>query len=224
MKKLLLFLFIFFEFYAVQAQPHLSISSLTGQPFNPGDSAYEVNSYDSIRIVVVNQDSFSLTDNIQILLQSDSMPLDTLYTDPAPSTILPYDSVVLIKNGYILLSSHFDDGDNIIVVWPRAMQTPVQSDSITMHVYFISINADVGKIKNEVMTIYPNPVNNYIAFRVPEGIMIKQVRISDSSGKLIYHNSSIQKFISTENWPAGMYFIEVEKSDGSVQKLRLIKN
>jgi unsaturated rhamnogalacturonyl hydrolase len=69
------------------------------------------------------------------------------------------------------------------------------------------------------LEIRPNPADRYIRFNLPEGTGKPQIRIYDSSGRLIdrvrsYNtgNSEDQVTINTEDLPAGIYYLNLNVS------------
>ena len=138
-------------------------------------------------------------------------------------SILPGDSVSLFRSGYFFSVTHFDDGDNIIVVWPQAITTPVLVDTLQQQIHFVSLLAGIDNSDRESLILYPNPASKFISFNIPDGLIIKQVRIYDAEGREIYQSSFIKNYISINEWPAGIYLIEVEKADGNKQTLKLLK-
>ena len=222
MKKIFLVLFLFLTTVALQAQPRLRISSIFGLPVTQLDTAYEAGIYDSIYATVVNDDTAFFSDTLDILSQSNgTLTIDTLFFNAQITTLQGGDSTSFFRAYYIFSPIHYADGDNIVVVWPSARQSQIYSDSITFHIYFLSLIASSSSIPDSPLTLYPNPATKYISIRGDVGANIKQVRIYDVSGKEVYRNSSIQKFISTENWRSGLYFIRIENADGKIQIIKM---
>lgn len=226
MKKLFYLLLLIFCGSSLFAQPHLRISNISGIPVTgiPNNIVYEVNTYDSINVTIVNDDTTSFSDSLSILIKSGSIQYTDTLVHESLVNIASGDSITLLRSGYIFSPIYFEDGDNIVVVWPAARHLPIQTDSLSFTLFFVSLVANVSNISNEPLILFPNPASKYIYFRGIEEIAIKQVRIYDISGKMIYSNSSIQRYMSIEKWKSGLYFINLEKDDGSVQVISLQKN
>ncbi len=82
-----------------------------------------------------------------------------------------------------------------------------------------SCNFNPLSLKNDVqelnITIYPNPVNNFVSIEFPE-LIEKEIRIYNADGQLIYYNrrneNKIVK-IDFSNYDIGVYFITVIFND-----------
>ena len=219
--KILFFysLLLIFSSVSLFGQGHLRVSSISGLP---PDTVFEAGSY-NVDVTIVNDSTVTYTDSIQIRIQGDSMGSDILIPFTAVS-ILPSDSVTLQRVGYVFSPQYFEEGDNIVVVWPVAAAVPVTYDPISFNLNFVSMAANTGNVAIESFYIYPNPASKFISINGLTGIKIKQVRIYDVSGKLIYQKSSLQKFISVEDWPPGLYIIQLENEDGFIRNIKLQKN
>lgn len=71
--------------------------------------------------------------------------------------------------------------------------------------------------------IYPNPVQNLL--NIESGVQIRQIEITDLSGKTIYKKSKInqnQFEIQTRNFSKGVYIIQI-KTDKKLQTKKFIK-
>ena len=212
---------------SVSAQVHLRISSLSRFPVSPLDTAYESSTYDSVLVTVENIGSALLNnDNITInILGNPANGIDILYEDTnALYSIQLGTAVTILTSGYVFHPTHFDDGDNIVVVWPAARLTPHISDSLTFHVYFVSLLAQIQKSDRDPIFIGPNPINDYIILDLPDKNMFKQVRILNLLGSTIYTLSQGQNYISASGWASGLYFIELTDNNGQKITKRLIKN
>lgn len=75
--------------------------------------------------------------------------------------------------------------------------------------------ANTNQITNDKLMIYPNPMHNVFTLQTQTPIAFT---ISDISGKLVYADRITKnENISTNAWPAGVYFLRTE--NGSTQKL-----
>ncbi len=224
MKKILYLLLFLLAGQHVNAQFHLSIDSIAGMPQFPTDSAYEYQSY-NITTRIVNNDSVPFQDAVIVLIKSITAPfVDTLYGDTTSIFIAGPGSALVTRNNYVFSPVYFDDGDNIVVVWPQARNTGSIGDSTSFHIYFISLLASVERPELKSPIYYPNPATQSIYLKNPTGIAIKRVRIFDISGKEVYHNNSMSSFISIEKWPSGLYIIDVEGDDGLHKIIKIQKN
>jgi hypothetical protein len=208
------------------AQVHLQISSLSRFPVSPTDTAYESLTYDSIMIQVQNIGNTILNaDNISILiLGTPATGPDILYEDTNALYTLQGGSTALINaSGFVFKPTHFDDGDNIVVVWPQARTTPHISDSLTFHVYYVSLLGSLTNIEEEPIIISPNPLNDFVALEIPSNLGAKQVRIVDIMGRTIISLNEGFNYIPTSDWTPGMYILQYINKSGHPVSKRLMK-
>lgn len=221
-KRTLFFLLLSFTTFNLPAQWHLSIDSISGLPQNPPDTAFEAQSY-NISITIHNDDSTTIQDQIDVFIKSAShSQADTLYSDTAAQVIPGNGSITVTRNNYVFSPVFFDDGDNIVVVWPSARTLPSTADTVTLNVYFVSLTAFTENLSPATPVVFPNPSTSYIMLGDRESNQLKQVRIYDSSGRLIYQKNS-SEIIYTGSWTPGTYLLEIVGNDGLKRFTRVVK-
>lgn len=223
MKKLFYLLLLIFCISSLSAQTHLRISNIKGIPVSgiPNNTVYEVNTYDSIEVTVVNDDTTSFSDSITIYIKSGSIQFSDTLINETSVNIASGDSITLHRMGFVFSRVYFDEGDNIVVVWPAARINPIISDSITFNIFFISLHASSPEIPKEEIILFHNPVSKYLSIEGLNLMDIKRVRIYDLRGKEIYNHSSIQQLIPIENLAPGIYLLNIEINDGSMKVFKL---
>lgn len=207
----------------LSAQVHLRITSLSRFPVAPTDTAFESLVYDSIQSTVENIGNSVLVDNVSIFLQANpANQQDTIYDDSTVYTLQAGTSISIMSNGYRPKPTHFDDGDNIVVVWPAARTTPYTCDTLTFHVYFVSLINGIKWVENPIH-LGPNPVTDHLLVQIEPKISLQQVRILDMLGNEFLVLSPGQNFISTANWTAGIYFLETTNQNGTTFRRKIVK-
>ena len=207
----------------LSAQVHLRITSLSRFPVAPTDTAFESLVYDSIQSTVENIGNSVLVDNVSIFLRANpANQQDTIYDDSTVYTLQAGTSISIMSNGYRPKPTHFDDGDNIVVVWPAARTTPYTCDTLTFHVYFVSLINGIKLAENPIH-LGPNPVNDHLLVQIEPKNFLQQVRILDMLGNEILVLSPGQNFISTANWTAGIYFLETTNQNGTTFRRKIVK-
>ena len=84
---------------------------------------------------------------------------------------------------------------------------------------------EVDENENVVLSVYPNPATEYINIA---GENIAEIEICNLLGEVVYYNSSVAPrhdatiVISTENMPAGSYFVRVRMEEGKVVTKKII--
>ena len=223
MKKIISFLFLSIASIFVFGQSHLRLSSVSGLPVYPSDSIIE-NAVYNLSILVVNEDSVTFSDTIDVFLRSDTAnPIDTLVYNSINSIIQPLDSAVLQTGNYTAKTTHYDDGDNIVVVWPQARSIGGISDSLTFHVYFIPLNAGFDNPSENAIILYPNPFSSYIGLKMDRKMNLKRVRIYNELGKVCLDEASPGYLIPVSFLEPGIYWLEIIGANDSRKIYKIIK-
>ena len=226
LRHLLITIFFAFAILPTFGQVHLRITSLSRFPVSPTDTAYENRSYDSIQVAIQNTSNFILNnDNIVIyIVGNPALGVDSLYSDTALYTITPGTSTSILVPPYNFHPTHYDDGDNIVVVWPAARTTPYTCDSLIFHVYFVSLLANIDHPENSSFAIAPNPISDYIVLELPDDSGLKQVRIIDSLGRIMFTLKDGRNYIPTNEWSTGIYYLQYYDRTGKSISKKLVKS
>ena len=121
------------------------------------------------------------------------------------------------------LANGYKVGGNIVVVWPVA-NFGTTADSIKKFVYINNSFSIDDYEKDNPIIIYPNPVGNelFIRFMEPK-ITVKQVRIYDVNGRIIYKDQFKSK-LNVSDFPKGIYILHLEMKDEKELHYKLIKD
>lgn len=223
MKKIVSLLLLSIASIFVYGQSHLRVISVSGLPVFPSDSITENTGY-NISVQISNEDSATFSDTIDVFLRTDTAnAIDTLVYNSVNTTIQPFDSTTLQTVNYIAKTTHYDDGDNIVVVWPQARSLGGISDSLSFHVYFIPLNAGFNNPSENPIILYPNPFNSYIGLKMDRKMNLKRVRIYNDLGQICLDETSPGYFIPVSFLEAGTYWLEVIGSNNSRQVFKIIK-
>ncbi|MBK7809021.1 MAG: T9SS type A sorting domain-containing protein [Saprospiraceae bacterium] len=71
------------------------------------------------------------------------------------------------------------------------------------------------------ISIFPNPVTDVV--RLVSSAPLRSVTLYDISGKKIYHDTTGSAQIDMSTWDRGWYFMEIQLSDGTFHKLKVVK-
>jgi len=83
--------------------------------------------------------------------------------------------------------------------------------------------ADIEVIASSEITIYPNPVANYLYIENNSDIIFTRAKIYDISGKLITSKTNIESNINVSNLPNGFYILKLSNDKTSVTKKFIVK-
>ncbi|MCB0737945.1 MAG: T9SS type A sorting domain-containing protein [Bacteroidetes bacterium] len=75
------------------------------------------------------------------------------------------------------------------------------------------------------LNVYPNPVQNQINIQLQESAKSQHIRIFNTQGKIVWQqkpeNDLVQ--VSTNNWPKGLYILQMHSALGVVEKKIVVK-
>jgi alpha-tubulin suppressor-like RCC1 family protein len=77
-------------------------------------------------------------------------------------------------------------------------------------------------VEHQTMTVYPNPSSNQLQIVLSNNEQIKQLIVSDLSGKIILHQASANKQLDIHSLAGGIYFLQVLTNEGS-RTVRFVK-
>ena len=204
-------------------QARLSITNLANFPVVGQDTAYDSQSYDSVTISLTNVGNQGVTGAYDILLQGNPGVTDTIYTDTSTTNqILPGDSVIARPLPYQFDLTHYDDGDNIVVVWPVARMAGVQVDTLTVHVYFVRLSG-IDEAETKSILVYPNPAIQFIKLESSPDNDVKYVRIIDLKGAVVYYSTVYKSYLDVSQLSPGNYTIELGRKNGKSRFAKIIK-
>jgi hypothetical protein len=109
---------------------------------------------------------------------------------------------------------------SLATAWtPNSAYTALKQLDFTIDNSVLSIKKDV---LNTAFTVYPNPTNSIINIS-KLNTNIKNVKLIDITGKVIYKNNNAQP-INVRNYSKGLYFLKIESQEGTVANKKVIIN
>lgn len=133
---------------------------------------------------------------------------------PGDSAIVPVTYLFSIDN------NTFNIGDNVVVVWPRAINPNSAADSLTFHVFITNLNSVEERDKTADLNIFPNPAKDFVSF-TSEKNRIEEVKLYDMSGRLVLQSKEHLK-IFTGHLTEGVYIAEAHFADGIISRRKII--
>lgn len=125
--------------------------------------------------------------------------LPVSYTDPSvmpDSVSIWFSSRGLNSGGTSCMLSHF-----------------LYLDDITFHFSPYTLSVDQPALEEKIF-FYPNPVKNTIYLKYDNTIIVKEIRLTDVSGKTIKVFRYPQKILNLENVSEGLYFMNIHTTKG----------
>lgn len=102
---------------------------------------------------------------------------------------------------------------------PNQTFTSLQQLNFTVDNKVLSVK---NTIINDTFSVYPNPTNSFINIS-DKNNTIKNVKLMDFTGKLIYNNNNINT-INVANFSKGLYILRVETKQGGIASKKVIIN
>ncbi len=224
MKKALLLLsaILLLTTYSTKTQAQFigtfSIDTVVGLP-----DTVNVNSSYSFNFIVRNVGNTTYSGSFNFDFYVDTMS-GSIASFGAGQTgnFFPGDTVTFpVTYLFSVNNNTFNIGDNVVVVWPRALPGSTASDSLTFHVYVTDFNGiDETWETNSDLKIFPNPAKDFLSF-TSEKNRIEEVRLYDMSGRLVLQSKTHLK-VFTGNLTCGIYIAEAVLSDGTVTRKKII--
>ncbi len=110
------------------------------------------------------------------------------------------------------------------VVFDEDFDDPASTQFIVTTTHINPIGINETEYRKNYVDIYPVPFKNQITINAK--LPVKQIKVSDCSGKTIYTlngNSRTKNSFNTTNWQNGIFFIEVFFIDGSIENKVVVK-
>ena len=167
-------------------------------------------------IIISNTGGAFFNSDLAILIHTDSSlsPVDTLFYDTSYTLQNTFTDTIVITHTFN--AADYDEGDNIVVVWPASSQSAilVDPDSLVFPLIFRHLGVPENDPGQEV-SLYPNPAAHFVNLEIDHPEKVEQVRIVDVLGKdLLNFSGAVEKF-SVESLSSGIYFVEVRNKDQS---------
>jgi hypothetical protein len=180
--------------------------------------AYDTSSLsatDSMKVTVRNINPVTYTGilNINFSTMTDTTPVLGCTTQTVSLTLNANDSV-RVACTITFDSVHFQQGDNIVVVWSSGTLR-TQVDSVWAHIYLNPSTAGVHETgPGSAFKIYPSPTQDIINVEFSGNIVPLKIFIEDVSGRIIKavspsHDNKKQIKINTSELNTGIYFLNI---------------
>lgn len=196
-----------------------SIQAVTGLPDTlHANSAYAF----GFQVVNVGNTVYSGTISFDFLTSLSQPGNAQTFGTGQVGSFAPDDSVSIpVTYTFSINSNTFDIGDNVVVVWPRAINNNSAADSLTFHVFITNLNGvEESNKANTDLKIFPNPANDFVSF-TSDKREVEEVRFYDVSGKLVLHSKDNMN-IFTGQLIRGLYITETTLSDGIIIRRKII--
>jgi hypothetical protein len=86
-------------------------------------------------------------------------------------------------------------------------------------------DASIGQLNQEMVQIYPNPIQENVTIEINEYLLGSAVILCDLSGRIVVESvlSDLSQTLNTNNLPKGIYELKITTKDGDVISRKLVK-
>lgn len=142
------------------------------------------------------------------------------YTEPVTEATIKDTAVenIIAKHYNIATPTHLGEQQLAITITDFYGNTK----TIYKDIYVNSCHeVEVNENENIVLSVYPNPARENI---IVEGENIAEIQVCNLLGEVVYEMQQCNgnNIISTENMPAGSYFVRVSMADGKVVTKKIV--
>ena len=109
----------------------------------------------------------------------------------------------------ISIANGFEDGGNIVLIWPEAPDVTTTPDSLEIPIEVVDWPANIGPNPTKSkLRLFPNPTNGMITVYSGTDRLPESITVVDVSGRIVERVSNVAT-LSLQDYPAGIYAITV---------------
>ena len=126
----------------------------------------------------------------------------------------------IFSSGHFSLSSDFDTSSDTLLLTSKG------GSDVFIHKMKTDIPVGISEFSFAEVLVYPNPSTGSYIVELPEGQTQAQMRVVDTSGKLVYQKelSQTKTQIVMNDLPSGMYIINIQLNNGKTVYGKLLIN
>jgi hypothetical protein len=86
-------------------------------------------------------------------------------------------------------------------------------------------DASIGQLDQEMVQVYPNPIQENVTIEITENLLGAAITICDLSGRIVVESvlSDLSQTLNTNNLPKGIYELKITTKDGGFISRKLVK-
>jgi glucose/arabinose dehydrogenase len=86
-------------------------------------------------------------------------------------------------------------------------------------------DASIGQLNQEMVQVYPNPIQENVTIEITENLLGAAITICDLSGRIVVESvlSDLSQTLNTNNLPKGIYELKITKKDGEIISQKMVK-
>jgi type IX secretion system substrate protein len=188
----------------------LKVVDMPNFPALPTDSAFESQIY-TFDVLVQNTGAGLLQGPVLLFMQVDS---SIIVFDTIVNPITGGGTITQVISNFTFNPSLFKTGNNIVVVWPSINSPSITIDTFYTNVFFIPLLSTVEHLGAPGITVYPNPVTDYLYFDMPPGTKSVDFVIYDQLGRMIKTGVLNGDLLDVRSLSRGSYSIILTANKG----------
>ena len=96
--------------------------------------------------------------------------------------------------------------------------------SVYISITSVEDNVSIQEHETELLTVYPNPAQQFVNVQIPEGVRPTLLRVINVYGQEVLRMKNTLQFTTLDlSFESGIYFVELYTSDGQVAVKKFIK-
>ncbi len=117
--------------------------------------------------------------------------------------------------------------ETIIATISNLSNGSLGTDNASANIFDNDDSSDVESIKNNAISVFPNPVGDVLY--ISSAADIKEITVYDISGRVVYNKQFNVRYdyfntrINTESFPSGVYFVKITSNQFSETKKLIIQ-
>jgi hypothetical protein len=86
-------------------------------------------------------------------------------------------------------------------------------------------NASIGQLNQNLVRVYPNPIQENVTIEISENLLGANITICDLSGRIVVDAvlSDLSQTLNTNNLPKGIYELKITTKDGEFITRKMVK-
>lgn len=220
MKRLAGLIICLFSMKSAISQNYLGMSQTNQGSFI---TPHYFNQTDSLHLYVVNYGNSNFTGNLSIICAyvdssngaNTLVPFDSTYFQQA---VIPANDSAAFDIDIIYSPNNFRRGNNVVVIWPVTSNSAYSIRDTLNYAVNVDGYLNLKDIKENRILVFPNPATEEI---IITQAIVKQVRIFDLSGNLVYNGNNNR--IPLTGFSKGAYVMEIVDNEGKVSRQKFIK-
>jgi hypothetical protein len=187
----------------------------------PTPSTQSYGGFVQYTFTIQNVSATTFSDSLYIRVRTDSITSFVLVAYDT-LTIPPLDTFQVNASDSVI-ATRYGGGVNVLVIWPTSPSF-IETDSITDTLIVLGTSVDEGRGNGLALDVFPVPSQGQVFLRARNHVLpIRQTCIVSVTGQILKREEGLPSCVDMNPLPRGIYFIHVEDEEGTVARIKIIK-